>query len=84
MAIPGSSPGLDSSRIVRKIAARIPNARLVITGDYAGAVDSWLREDEPVAAQPQIPAGMTAILFADIADSTALTERLGDDAFRAK
>jgi class 3 adenylate cyclase len=27
---------------------------------------------------------MTAILFADIADSTGLTERLGDDAFRAK
>src|SRR5438093_6712621 len=27
---------------------------------------------------------MTAILFADIADSTALTERLGDAAFRAK
>ncbi len=28
--------------------------------------------------------GMTAILFADIADSTALTERLGDAAFRDK
>ncbi len=28
--------------------------------------------------------GMTAILFADIADSTALTERLGDAAFREK
>ncbi len=27
---------------------------------------------------------MTAILFADIADSTALTERLGDTTFRAK
>src|SRR2546428_4786741 len=27
---------------------------------------------------------MTAILFADIADSTALTERLGDAVFRAK
>ena len=30
------------------------------------------------------PTGMTAILFTDIADSTALTERLGDAAFRAK
>ena len=28
--------------------------------------------------------GLTVIFFADIADSTALTERLGDDAFRAK
>src|SRR5207249_7459199 len=33
---------------------------------------------------PELPSGMTAILFADIADSTALTERLGDAAFRAK
>src|SRR5438874_10647991 len=31
-----------------------------------------------------LPSGMTAILFADIADSTGLTERLGDAAFRAK
>src|SRR5207244_4272501 len=29
-------------------------------------------------------SGLTAILFADIVDSTALTERLGDAAFRAK
>ena len=28
------------------------------------------------------PSGMTAILFTDIADSTALTERMGDVAFR--
>ena len=30
------------------------------------------------------PSGTAVILFADIADSTALTERLGDAAFRAK
>jgi len=30
------------------------------------------------------PAGTATILFADIADSTALTERMGDAAFRAK
>jgi adenylate cyclase len=35
-------------------------------------------------AEPMLPSGMTAILFADIVDSTALTERLGDAAFRAK
>src|SRR2546430_6825696 len=29
-------------------------------------------------------SGLTAILFADIVDSTALTERLGDASFRAK
>src|SRR5207245_10207795 len=33
---------------------------------------------------PSIPSGTAVILFADIADSTALTERLGDAAFRAK
>src|SRR5437899_10953078 len=31
-----------------------------------------------------LPSGTAVILFADIADSTALTERLGDSAFRAK
>jgi len=36
---------------------------------------------EEVAAPSQ---GMTAVLFADIVDSTALTERLGDAAFRDK
>jgi len=33
---------------------------------------------------PETPSGTAIILFADIADSTALTERLGDAAFRAK
>ena len=33
---------------------------------------------------PRGPSGTAIILFADIADSTALTERLGDAAFRAK
>src|SRR5439155_16444699 len=45
----------------------------------------FLREGEassPAAAA--LPSGTAIILFADIADSTALTERLGDTAFRAK
>ena len=36
------------------------------------------------AAPPELPSGTAVILFADIADSTALTERLGDAAFRGK
>ena len=41
------------------------------------------------AAPPQpervdMPSGTAIILFADIVDSTALTERLGDTAFREK
>jgi class 3 adenylate cyclase len=37
-----------------------------------------------VAPSPTSESGMTAIFFADIVDSTALTERLGDAAFREK
>jgi adenylate cyclase len=48
-------------------------------------VADFLREgEEQATAAHELPSGMTAILFADIADSTALTERLGDAAFRAK
>jgi len=36
------------------------------------------------AAAPPVPSGTAIILFADIADSTALTEHLGDAAFREK
>jgi class 3 adenylate cyclase len=42
----------------------------------------WATSDAPT--QPPDVAGTAIILFADIADSTGLTERLGDAAFRAK
>ena len=50
------------------------------------AVDAFLAEVEGTNQAPSsdLPSGTAIILFADIADSTALTERLGDDAFRAK
>ena len=60
----------------------------------ASALDEFLGEGGPspepasetkaATAQAELPSGMTAILFADIVDSTALTEHLGDAAFRAK
>jgi pimeloyl-ACP methyl ester carboxylesterase len=81
----------------RRLASRIPNARLTIlegaasmpfVGDseaVATAVEEFLGViREPTSVQLDLSTGMTAILFADIADSTALTERLGDAAFRAK
>jgi adenylate cyclase len=43
-----------------------------------------LKERAPTDARRTPPSGTAIILFADIADSTALTERLGDVAFRAK
>ena len=44
------------------------------------------RHGEPGAPpkSDSLPSGTAIILFADIVDSTALTERLGDDAFREK
>jgi len=71
----------------QRLAAAVPNARLTLIDDMTFApvgnlMDAFVSEGHP--QEPALPSGMTAILFADIADSTALTERLGDDAFRAK
>jgi class 3 adenylate cyclase/pimeloyl-ACP methyl ester carboxylesterase len=80
----------------RELASLLPNAQMAV-GE--GSTNSELRISVaqtaasfiygPDALRPRrdarpAPSGMTAILFADIVDSTALTERLGDDAFRAK
>src|SRR3990172_4496731 len=81
--------------VARRLAASLPNARLVqfdqehpliLSGEAAAQIiEQFLDEDEPRAetASP-LPSGTAIILFADIADSTALTERLGDAAFREK
>jgi len=85
-------PPLD---VAQRVASAIADARLVVLeGDavapYLGdavsvvsAIDDFLSEgggEEPT----DLPSGTAIILFADIADSTALTERLGDAAFRGK
>jgi class 3 adenylate cyclase/pimeloyl-ACP methyl ester carboxylesterase len=85
--------------VARRIASRIPGALLaVVDGKGAmpymgGMMEPVLRAinqflgvgeqeiNEEVAA---LPSGTAIILFADIVDSTALTERLGDSAFREK
>jgi class 3 adenylate cyclase len=84
-------PGLASAHV---LSAGIPAASLaVLEGDsqvpYLGDWQAVLKTivdflHEEGAAAVGLPSGMTAILFADIVDSTALTERLGDAAFRAK
>jgi class 3 adenylate cyclase/pimeloyl-ACP methyl ester carboxylesterase len=59
------------------------------------AITDFLDEDKPAISDTTLPSGtadssstadspVRVILFIDIADSTALTERLGDAAFRAK
>jgi len=79
---------LSNIDLLRELASQIPNARLVyvvLAEEMAPTIDAFLCEGEEQApATLELPSGMLAILFADIADSTALTERLGDTAFRAK
>ena len=80
----------------QNMAAKLPNAQLVplegsvhpyFLGDTSAlidVIDNFLGEAEPKPEEPSLPHGMTAILFLDIADSTALTTKLGDAAYREK
>jgi class 3 adenylate cyclase/pimeloyl-ACP methyl ester carboxylesterase len=78
-------------RETRAIAAGIPGAQLchlsVDQGEpFAQTVYEFVTGEvvtTPVSAQP-LPAGTAIILFTDIVDSTALTEQLGDAAFRTR
>jgi class 3 adenylate cyclase len=67
----------------QQLARRIPHARFVSTDDWVRACREFVREERDEAADV-LPSGTAIILFADIADSTGLTERLGDAAFREK
>jgi class 3 adenylate cyclase len=81
---------LDSSR---RLAAAIPDALFamyenthpLVTGEERAmqAITAFLDEQSDEAPRESaVPSGTAIILFADIADSTALTERFGDSAFR--
>jgi class 3 adenylate cyclase/pimeloyl-ACP methyl ester carboxylesterase len=80
----------------RRMAAAIPQSQLAVFGrfDPEEVEMGWLQPDRraisrflatPDDATPiHSPSGTAIVLFADIAESTALTERFGDTAFRAK
>ncbi len=80
----------------RRLAAMLGNGTFIsiepegqaIQTSAVSAVRTFLRGAlPPEARRPRpvsVPSGTAVILFADIADSTALTERLGDLAFREK
>jgi len=79
--------------MTKELVTLIPNAQLsVIEGTWSDNVEAMVERaaaflnpgSEPAPPAPALPSGTAIILFADIADSTALTERLGDSAFRAK
>ena len=82
---------VDLQQFARQLAAAIPGAQLAIIkpGDAPAArvIERFLSGGRGAAEtrpEPSILSGTAVILFADIVDSTALTERMGDTAFRAK
>ena len=87
-------PPVESSR---SLAAQIPGSRLVVADDTPGTVvaiaeflgiDAEEVEEEVRGLSPEQPpsdpSGTAIILFLDIADSTALTTKLGDAAYRER
>jgi class 3 adenylate cyclase/pimeloyl-ACP methyl ester carboxylesterase len=77
--------GFVTEDLSRVLASRIHGACFVATDDYPQELHSFVRGDPLAPAGPVgAPSDTAIILFADIADSTALTERIGDAAFRGK
>jgi class 3 adenylate cyclase len=81
----------------RRLASTLPHGQFVVVerdypGIFFGAVDDDVALVEEFLASAEAPefvpdassAGTTIILFADIVDSTALTERMGDAGFRER
>ena len=79
--------------VARGLASHIQNASLVVVerplfdmeaGSTLAAIDEFLGEGDEAETGAELPEGMAVILFADIVESTSLTEQFGDTAFRAK
>ena len=79
----------------REMTSLIPHAQMVVAegdtyderlGSYQAAVAEFIYGPDIALPNRRVPPGpgTAIILFADIVDSTALTERLGDADFRAK
>ena len=78
----------------QEVATQIPDARFVVhedggplvdQGEIARLIRQFLDEGREAPARDAVPPQGTAIIFfIDIADSTAITSRLGDAAYREK
>jgi class 3 adenylate cyclase len=91
-----NDPYFVPARCCQRVAAKIPGAQFRQYSDPtyvqgAELIRAFVAQSSPPPAQlapaasaTELASGLTAILFADIVDSTALTERLGDTAFRDK
>src|SRR5437867_2558076 len=81
---------LPTEELSRALATGIPGAQFTSGDDYPQELHAFVRADALASSPPSrrldaiAPSGTAIILFADIADSTALTERLGDTVFREK
>jgi class 3 adenylate cyclase len=81
-------PSLEGAKF---LASQIPNARLAVfdgdTSQLGSDADRIIDQIEQFLAEGSdevVPEGTSVILFADIVDSTALTEQLGDAEFRKR
>ena len=80
---------VPSSDMVRAMVAMISDARLMLYSreELALSVEKmaeFFAEGDEASDVPEVPSCTSIILFADIANSTGLTEELGDAAFREK
>jgi len=86
LCVPAAGPGREDALV---LASLVPDCRVVVTegAGPAAAVLEFMGVDAAPANPSPAPTGdargTAIILFTDIAESTALTERMGDVAFRA-
>jgi class 3 adenylate cyclase/pimeloyl-ACP methyl ester carboxylesterase len=80
----------EEMHTTRRVAALFPDAHIAFINDNFEARNAirefYSGKPAPTEATPSPPthqSGTAVILFIDIAESTALTERMGDAAFRA-
>jgi class 3 adenylate cyclase len=80
----GPQPRIE---FIRRLAAMFPDGELAVLRKsgprFDDIVEAFLAREGTLHA-PEVPSGTAIILFADIVDSTSLTERLGDAVFRDK
>jgi class 3 adenylate cyclase len=74
-------------RACQRVAAKIPGAQFRQYSNARGEggtdlVLAFLGLSTPTTGAPSAPSDTATVLFTDIVDSTALTERLGDTVFR--
>jgi class 3 adenylate cyclase len=66
----------------KRVAAAIPDARLLTTDDPSAAVDEFVRSGEPSSVSAQrstAAAAVQTILFTDLVGHTEMMSRLGDE-----